>query len=229
MTESFGIAQVVAYLNALGLRVASIDERQEMVELAFHDTLGQWRMMIALQSGLPGRQLVFVVPHMGMLSRRQRQACLEALMSLNYTLTVGKFGLDPDDGEIRLTEMVLLGEQGLGLEAFRRLFGALMQTMTIYRSLIPRILYGNLSARAALAACEQEFIEDHEQTLPASAAAAPGPVGKASSETLAVQDTAAQDAGLAEPFEGAEALPPLNADDVLAEITRMLQEGRDQS
>ncbi len=36
----------------------------------------------------------------------------------------------------------------------------MVQTVAMYHSLIPRIIYGNLSTQEALQACEQEFFQD---------------------------------------------------------------------
>lgn len=207
MAASFGIPQIVDYLTRLGLRIASVNAEEETVELAFHASHGQWRLIVGLQQSDEARKLILVVPHISGVTNRKRLECLEALMAVNYRITMGKFGLDLEDGEIRLEEAVPLANDGISFEQFQLVFGTLMQTVATYYSLIPRILYGNLSAQEALDACEEEFMQGVE-------------TGQAHNAT--------KDAAAPEP-PAAPAIPPeLNASDVLAEISRMLDEKKEQ-
>nr|BBH95375.1 hypothetical protein KTA_35740 [Thermogemmatispora argillosa] len=212
MSEDFRISDVVDYLTRLGLRVASVDERQGIVELVFHDELGQWQLLIMLQAGPLGRRLLFIVPHLSILPQRQRLSCLEALMSLNYTLPLGRFGLDLEDSEIRFSASLYLGQQRLALQAFRHYLEGVIQTIVIYHSLLPRIIYGQCTARAALAACEQAFLESYERE------------GLSWGERLSSEQAQAEeDESLREAPQ-----PELDAAEVLAEIRRMLQERQSQ-
>lgn len=160
MADSFGIPQIVDYLTSMGLQIASLSEEQEIVELAFHGNHGQWRLIISLQQSNQARKLVLVAPHIGTVTRRKRLQCLEALMAVNYRIALGKFGLDLDDGEVRLEESVPLANDGMTFEQFQLAFRALIQTVAMYHSLIPRILYGNVTAQEALQACEEEFFQE---------------------------------------------------------------------
>lgn len=207
MADSFGIPQLVDYLTTMGLRLTSIDYQREIIEIAFHGNQGQWRMIVALQQGGNVRKLVLVTPHLYTVTTKRRLECLEALMAVNYRITIGKFGLDLNDGEIRLEEAMPIDEHGLSLAQFQSLFTTLMQTVTIYQSLIPRILYGNLTAREALEACEREFMEEN------------GGAQQADASFTTIEDEI--------PPIGELALD-LDANDVLAEITRMLEEPKDQ-
>lgn len=204
MAGSFGIPELVEYLTSMGLRIANVDEEQQIIELAFHGSQGQWRMIVGIQQGGDVRKLLFVAPHINALTAKKRLECLEALMAINYRITIGKFGLDLDDGEIRLEETVPIGDEGLSLAQFQFVFGALTQTVAIYHSLIPRIVYGHLSALEALEACEREFMEENEgETQPGDLSFEPPP-------------------------DGSEVAPELDATDVLAEISRILEEPKDQ-
>ena len=49
MAENFGIPQLVEYLTQMNLRLANVDQEQELIELAFHGSHGQWRMIVGLQ------------------------------------------------------------------------------------------------------------------------------------------------------------------------------------
>jgi hypothetical protein len=211
MAASFGIPQIVDYLTRVGLRIACINSEEETVELAFHASHGQWRMIIGLQHSDEARKLILVVPHISGVTTRKRLECLEALMAVNYRITIGKFGLDLDDGEIRLEEAVPLANEGISFEQFQLVFGTMMQTVATYYSLIPRILYGNLNAQEALEACEAEFMQGVE---------------------TAQLRNPTRDAGVVAPEPEpptAPAVPPeLNASDVLAEISRMLDEKKEQ-
>lgn len=209
MAAGFGILQIVDYMTRLGLRIACTNEEEETVELAFHASHGQWRMIIGLQHSDEARKLILLVPHISGVTNRKRLECLEALMAVNYRITMGKFGLDLDDGEIRLEEAVPLANEDISFEQFQLVFGTMMQTVATYYSLIPRILFGNLSAQEALEACEAEFLEGVE---------------------TAQSRNPTRDASVVEPEPpAAPAAPPeLNASDVLAEISRMLDEKNEQ-
>ncbi len=206
MADSFGVPQVRDYLTRMGLQIASIDTEHEMVELAFHGNHGQWRMVISLQQTCRTRKLVLMAPHIGAVTRKKRLVCLEALMAVNYRIAMGKFGLDLDDGEVRLEESVPLANDGVTFDQFQLVFRAMVQTVAMYHSLLPRIIYGNLSTHEALLACEQDFFEE---------------------EGLLEEDI--DEEYVAESEEEVIADPPqplleLNIQDVMAEVSRLLEE-----
>ena len=206
MTGPFGIPQITSYLTQMCLKMAHIDYERELVELAFHGNHGQWRMIVGFQQQGEARKLMLIAPHIGTVTTKRRLECLEALMSVNYRIAVGKFGIDLDDGEVRLEEAIPLGLHSITFEQFQLAFGALMQTVAMYHSLLPRIVYGNLSVIEALTACEQEFAqqtddEKHTQTEP-------------------LVDTSQE-----VPAERGQRDIDLN--DVLAEVTRIFEENKD--
>ena len=171
MTGPFGIPQITSYLTQMCLKLAHVDYEREIVELAFHGSHGQWRMIVGFQQQGEARKLMLIAPHIGTVTTKRRLECLEALMAVNYRIAVGKFGIDLDDGEVRLEEAIPLGLHSITFEQFQLAFGALMQTVAMYHSLLPRIVYGNLSVIEALDECEQEFAlqtdgEKHAQTEP---------------------------------------------------------------
>ena len=206
MADSFGIPQLVEYLTQMGLRLANVDEEQEIIELAFHGNHGQWRMIVGMQQSGDVRKLMLIAPHISTVTTKKRLECLEALMAVNYRIAMGKFGLDLDDGEIRLEEAVPLANDTITFEQFQLAFGAMMQTVAMYHSLIPRIIYGNLSASDAIQACEQEFLQEIETVEQVQA-----PTQPLEGEEKAGPDNA----------------PELDVSDVLAEITRMLEENKE--
>jgi hypothetical protein len=160
MTHQFGVSHVTDYLSRMGLKIARTDENQELVELAFHGNHGQWRMIVGFQQEGDVRKLMLIVPHIGTVTNKKRLECLEALMAVNYRIAMGKFGLDLDDGEVRLEEAVPIADGGITFEQFQLVFGAIMQTIAVYHSLLPRIVYGNISVQEALVDCEQEFVQE---------------------------------------------------------------------
>lgn len=208
MAESFGIPQIAEYLAQMGLRIANEDAEQEIIELAFHGNHGQWRMIVGIQQEGEVRKLMLIAPHISAVTTKKRLECLEALMAVNYRIAMGKFGLDLDDGEVRLEEAIPLARSSITFEQFQLALGAMMQTVAMYHSLLPRIVYGNLSVEAALTACEQEFL--HEMETPAEA-------DQPADETKLIETSQVE----------AEPAPELNVNDVLAEITRMLEEPKD--
>lgn len=210
MADSFGIPQVVDYLTRMGLQIASINPEQEMVELAFHGNHGQWRLIISLQQSCQVRKLVLVAPHISAVTRKKRLECLEALMAVNYRIAMGKFGLDLDDGEVRLEESVPLANDSITFDQFQLVFRAMVQTVAMYHSLIPRIIYGNLSTQEALQACEQEFFQE-EGLL------------EADIDEEYVEEEKNEDAKADTP--GPQ--PELNVQDVMEEVTRLLEERKE--
>src|SRR5437588_12031655 len=160
MAESFGIPHLKDYLTRMGLRLANVDLEQEIIELAFHGNHGQWRMIVGIQQCGEVRKLMLIAPHIGALTKKKRLECLEALMAVNYRIAMGKFGLDLEDGEVRLEEAIPLAGGSITFEQFQLALGAMMQTVAMYHSLLPRIVYGDLSVQDALEACEKEFLEE---------------------------------------------------------------------
>ena len=209
MAENFGIPQLVEYLEQMGLRIANVDQEQEIIELAFHGNHGQWRMIVGIQQRGEVRKLMLIAPHIGAVTKKKRLECLEALMAVNYRIAMGKFGLDLDDGEVRLEEAVPLADGSVTFEQFQLALGAIMQTVAMYHSLLPRIIYGNLSVLEALDACEKEFLQDMD--ISALAEDNPG-------ESDEPPPTIAQQS---------QYQPELDVHDVLAEITRMLEERKE--
>ncbi len=208
MTNSFGIPQLVEYLAQMGLRLASIDHEQEIIELAFHGNHGQWHMIVGMQQRGEVRKLMLIAPHVGVITKKRRLQCFEALMAVNYRIAMGKFGVDLDDGEVRLEEAIPLANDSITFEQFQLAIGAMIQTVSMYHSLLPRIVYGNLTVQEALDACEQEFLHDVEELEQSDIS---------SEEPLELEEDYAE----------SEAVPELNVSDVLAEITRMFEERKE--
>lgn len=203
MTAPFGIPQIVDYLTRMNLKIARVDHEREVVELAFHGEHGQWRMILGLQQNGDTRKLLLIVPHVGTITTKRRLECLEALMSVNYRIALGKFGFDLDDGEVRLEEAIGVGTQGIPYEQFYHVFHALMQTMAMYHSLLPRIVYNsNLEVREAIQMCEQEFLK------------ALDPAKKADITTVSQVPSEPQNT-------------ELDLNDIMAEVTRIFEERKD--
>ena len=208
MAESFGIPQLVDYLKQMGLHIANVDRKQEVIELAFHGNSGQWRMIVGFQQSDEIRKLMLIVPHISHIAAKKRLECLEALMAVNYRIAMGKFGMDLDDGEVRLEESIPIANGSISLQQFQLVFGALMQTVAMYHSLISRIIYGNLAVREALQLCEKDFFQQAEKAPQVS-----NPV------ELRQPEVRPDDSQPESPAQ-------LNAIDVLAEVTRILEEHR---
>ena len=102
MADSFGIPQLVGYLTNMGLCIANVDQEQEIIELAFRGDNGQWRLIVHIQHSEETRLLMFIVPHFGTITTKKRLQCLESLLAVNYRIAMGKFGIDLEEGEVRL-------------------------------------------------------------------------------------------------------------------------------
>ena len=207
MADSFGIPQIVDYLTHMVLCIANVDQDQEIIELAFHGDNGQWRLIVNIQQSEEIRKLMFIVPHFGTITTKKRLQCLEALLAVNYRIAMGKFGIDLADGEVRLEEAVPLAKSGITEDQFQLVFSAMMQTAAMYHSLIPRIIYGNLTTQQALEACEEDFFQEieHMQVID-------GTIGEVK-VTQALSETNS-------PLE-------LDVHDVLAEVKRLLGESKE--
>ena len=204
MTAPFGIPQLVDYLTRMNLKIARVDHEREVVELAFHGEHGQWRMILGLQQNGETRKLLMIVPHVGTVTTKRRVESLEALMAVNYRIALGKFGFDPEDGEVRLEDAIGIGTQGVSFEQFYLVFHALMQTMAMYSSLLPRIVYGNVTVKDAIQECEQEFL----MTLESGKKADADPTSHTMLES--------------EPHNA-----ELDLNDIMAEVSRIFDEHKD--
>ena len=201
MTDRFGIPQVMEYIRQMGIKIARVDDEQEIIELAFFGDHGQWRMIVGFQQDEEARKMMLLVPHVGMLTEKKRLECLEALMAANYRIALGKFGLDLEDGEIRLEEVMPVANDMISFEQFQLAFGSLLQIAIIYQTLLHRIVFGNLSPQEALNRCEQEFLEESAE------------------QNHITEEAPPQE----EPLER----PELNIDDVMAEVTRLLEDRKE--
>ena len=207
MANSFGIPQIIDFLTHMGLCIANVDQDEEIIELAFHGDNGQWRLIVNIQQSEEIRKLMFIVPHIGTITTKKRLQCLEALLAVNYRIAMGKFGIDLADGEVRLEEAVPLAKSGITEDQFQLVFSAMMQTAAMYHSLIPRIIYGNLTTQQALQACEEDFFQEIEHMREIDGTTGEVKVTQALSETNS-------------PLE-------LDVHDVLAEVKRLLGETKE--
>ena len=206
MAESFGIPQLKEYLMRMGLKIAQTKKEQQVIELAFHGDYGQWRMILGIQQGGEVKKLMLIAPHIGSITTKKRLECLEALMAVNYRIAIGKFGLDLEDGEVRLEETIPLANNNLTFEQFQLALGAIMQTVVIYQSLLPRIVQRNFTVQEALKACEEEFFQNAQQKE----------MGEVETGPLIERATSDE-----------ETLSDLSVDDVLAEVERLLEKRRE--
>ncbi|HLZ59847.1 MAG TPA: YbjN domain-containing protein [Ktedonosporobacter sp.] len=204
MAHSFGLSHVLEYLAHMNLKVAHVNREHEIVELAFHSDHGQWRMIVGVQQSGDVRKLLLIAPHISTVTNKKRLECLEALMAVNYRIALGKFGLDLEDGEVRLEETIPLASHTITFEQFQLAFSSILQTVSMYHGLIPRIIYGNLSVQDALQACEQEYYQKQQPQLIEPSPAEPST-----------------------PATRTERLSELDVNDVLAEVTRLFEERHD--
>ncbi len=207
MADSFGIPQIIDFLTHMGLCIANVDQDEEIIELAFRGDNGQWRLIVNIQQSEEIRKLMFIVPHIGTITTKKRLQCLEALLAVNYRIAMGKFGIDLADGEVRLEEAVPLAKSGITEDQFQLVFSAMMQTAAMYHSLIPRIIYGNLTTQQALQACEEDFFQEIEHMREIDGTTGEVKVTQALSETNS-------------PLE-------LDVHGVLAEVKRLLGESKE--
>jgi hypothetical protein len=212
MADSFGVSHLVEYFIKMDIKIAQVDREREVIELAFHGNYGQWRMIVGFQQSGSVRKLMFVVPQIATIGEKRRQDCLEALMVVNYRIAMGKFGLDLADGEVRLEETVPLADNYLTFAQFQLVFGAIIQTVAIYHSLLPRIMNTNATILDVIGACEHDFFQDE-----AGASQETGRVPLLPSSFQQGDD---------EQGENEEEEVDLDVNDVLAEVTRLLRQSR---
>ncbi len=203
MTDRFGISQVTEYIEQMGIKIARVDDEQEIIELAFFGEHGQWRMVVGFQQDAEARKMMLLVPHVGMVTEKKRLECLEALMAVNYRIALGKFGIDLEDGEVRLEEVIPVANDVITFEQFQLAFGSLLQVAVIYQSLLHHIVIDNLTPQEALSMCEQEFLEESSEQ----------------GVTTTVEQRNQE--------EHTEAAVDLNVDEVMEEVTRLLEERKE--
>lgn len=174
MADSFSILHVAEYLKRLGLKFPQVKDAQNTIDLTFTSSYGQWRMIVGIHHSGGASKLMLIAPNLGTVTEQKRLACLEALLTVNYRIALGKFGIDPADGEVRLEESIPLAEQSVSFEQFRLAFSALIQTVSIYQDLLPRIIYRDITAQEAIKACEDDFFKNahHETEIQTSTAMA---------------------------------------------------------
>jgi hypothetical protein len=207
MAGSFGIPQLVDYLTNMGLSIANVDQEQQIIELAFRGDNGQWRLIVHIQQSEEIRKLMFIVPHFGTITTKKRLQCFEALLAVNYRIAMGKFGIDLEDGEVRLEEAVPIANSSITEDQFQLVFSAIMQTAAMYHSLIPRIIYGNLTTQQALEECEEDFFQEIENIQEIDGSTGEIKVTHALIET--------------------NGPPELDVHEVLAEVKRLLGESKE--
>jgi hypothetical protein len=208
MAENFGILQITRYLQQMGLKISHMDYSRNTIELVFHDKQGQWKMIVGIHQSGETSKLMLIVPHFSSLGETKRLECLEALMSVNYRIAIGKFGVDLSDGEVRLEESIPLANGELTIEQFRLAFSAITQTVSIYHNLLSRIIYGHTSVLDALQACEQEFFQSPRAELEI-----------ATTEQQATQDSVPTTVQAEEPQK---AVAELDVNEILAEAAWLL-------
>lgn len=162
MANHFSIHKLVEYLTRMNVKLANVDEERELIELSFHGNFGQLRMLVGLQQKGVGRKLILCIPFFSSVVSRKRLECLEALMAVNYRIALGKFSLD--DSEVCLEESIPIANGSISFEQFQFVYWSMMQTVAIYHSLIPRIIYGDISVQDAIKSCEQEFDAEMRRT-----------------------------------------------------------------
>lgn len=217
MASSFGITDVADFLRRMGIKIAHLDYEQHTIELSFHGDHGQWRMVIGIHQRGNASKLMLIVPHVGTATSRKRLECLEALMAVNYRIAIGKFGLDLEDGEVRLEETIPLANNSISFDQFRLAFSAIMQTASIYHSLLPRVVYGNCSVEEALQACEQEFFQ--ETTTQNEEIDETSDVSHIDRTRYTVESRTGTNT--------VDELPELDVEEVLEEVARLLKEPRE--
>ena len=208
MAESFGIPKIIEYLKQLGLKIAQIDRARNTIELAFHGEQGKWKLLVGIHQSGDSSKLMLIVPNFASITDRKRLECLEALMAINYRIAIGKFGIDLNDGEVRLEESIPLANSSIGFEQFRLALSAIMQTVSIYNTLLSRIIYGNMAVQSALKLCEQEFFKDTDPNQPA--------------EFPGIEQQQEEEAG-----EEIHHQSELSIDEVLAEVAWLLNKEQD--
>ncbi len=207
MINSFSILDVAEYLKQLGLKFNQVNDIQDTINLTFNGKHGQWRMIVGIHHSGGTSKLMLIAPNLETITTHRRLQCLEALLIVNYRIALGKFGLDLTDGEVRLEENIPLAEQRITFEQFRLAFSALIQTVSIYQNLLPRIISSDLSAQEAVQACEDDFFNKNNHDTST----------KISQVSECHTDSA----------EKNEETSELNIEEVLAEVERLFKKRQD--
>ena len=100
-----------------------------------------------------------------------------------------------------------LANSGITEDQFQLVFSAMMQTAAMYHSLIPRIIYGDLTTQQALEACEEDFFQEFEHIQEVDSTTGEVKVTQVLGETSSP--------------------PELDVHEVLAEVKRLLGESKE--
>ncbi|GCF07629.1 YbjN domain-containing protein [Dictyobacter arantiisoli] len=203
MLDHFNILHIAEYLKRLGLKISHLNHKQKTIDLTFNGSHGQWRMVVGIHHSGNTSKLMLIAPHISVISDLKRQECLEALLAVNYRIAIGKFGIDLEDGEVRLEESIPLAEESISFDQFQLAFSALMQTVSIYQNLFAHIINEDLSPLEAIQVCENDFFTNSDYV-----------------PTFEITKLTNDEQG--ESDQESESTSDLDVNDVMAEVSRLL-------
>ncbi len=133
LKETPRLETVARYLKELGYSQFRVDEAQDLVQVNVRGQHGLYEVYV-----LPRGSLVhFQVPRLFAFqeSKAEAEALKRVLLELNWSNFLGKYGWDPEDGEVRFS-YALVAPAGMSFQGFAL---ALAQSLTTIDQDMPRI------------------------------------------------------------------------------------------
>lgn len=135
------------------------------IRLSFSGKHGRWVTYGSERapSGAPRQAIVYSVSSVNVPEDRRAEVA-EYLTRANYGMVVGNFEMDYSDGEVRYKTVHDIGEGELDPRALRPLFGENLRTFDRYFPGLMALLYGGLSAEAAVTKVESGGFEESNES-----------------------------------------------------------------
>jgi hypothetical protein len=128
-------------------------DQQGAIESSHSGYNGSYRVIAKLEQG--GDMLTIGVPRLDVVIERNRLPCLEALLTLNYMLLVGRYACDLRDGEVLFRAAIPLENGTLTQAQFEHALYAVLASVDTYATVLKEITWGNVSPKEAIVHAEQ--------------------------------------------------------------------------
>ena len=135
------------------------------IRLSFSGKHGRWVTYASerLPSGTPRQALVYSVSSVNVPEDRRGEVA-EYLTRANYGMVMGNFEMDYSDGEVRYKTVLDIGDGELDPKALRPLFSENLRTFDRYFPGLMALLYGGVSAEAAVNKVESGGFEESSES-----------------------------------------------------------------
>lgn len=139
---SYALKQLIQHLEDRKCRFL-VDEEHEVVRINTHTRVGSYEIVVCPRADRELFQVFGLAPVR--IPTGARPAVAEAIARANYGMTLGRFELDFEDGELRLHADTVMVSNLLSDEVIERLISCAVQMLDLFMPAILAIVYGNES------------------------------------------------------------------------------------